>query len=163
MSADFADLYDEHVWDVYGYLAYRVADRAEAEDLTQLTFERALRAWRTYDPRRASPRTWLMAIARNLAIDHFRRVRPEPVGDGLDEVATPEPDPDLGLSPELAAAVAALGPREREVLALRFGGDLTGPEIAQALELSLANVQQIVSRALGKLRAGLQRSAIAPS
>ena len=163
MYADFAELYDEHVWDVYGYLAYRVADRAEAEDLTQLTFERALRAWRRYDPRRASPRTWLLAIARNLVIDHFRRRRPEPVGDRLDPGTTPGPEADLGISPELATALASLGALEREVLALRFGGDLNGPEIAEQFDLSLANVQQIVSRALRKLRAELEGSALAPS
>ncbi len=42
---DFAGLYDEQVYSVYGFLAYRVRTREEAEDLTQLTFERAVRAW----------------------------------------------------------------------------------------------------------------------
>jgi RNA polymerase sigma factor (sigma-70 family) len=55
-------------------------------------------------------------------------------------------------SAELADALAELTEREREVLALRFGGDLTGAEIAHVLGLSLANVQQITSRALRKLR-----------
>ena len=53
-QADFARVYDDHVWRVYGFLAYRVRDRAVAEDLTQSTFERALRAWSRFDPRRAS-------------------------------------------------------------------------------------------------------------
>jgi DNA-directed RNA polymerase specialized sigma24 family protein len=50
-SPDFAELYDEHVYAVYGFVAYRVRSREEAEDLTQLTFERAVRAWSRYDPR----------------------------------------------------------------------------------------------------------------
>ena len=41
-QADFARVYDEHVWRVYGFLAYRLRDRDVAEDLTQATFERAL-------------------------------------------------------------------------------------------------------------------------
>ena len=73
MQTDFGDVYKEHVWQVYGYLAYRVSSRAEAEDLTQATFERALRAWNRYDARRASVRTWLLTIARNLLIDQRRK------------------------------------------------------------------------------------------
>jgi RNA polymerase sigma factor (sigma-70 family) len=55
-------------------------------------------------------------------------------------------------SAELTDALAELTEREREVLALRFGGDLTAAEIAPILGLTLANVQQITSRALRKLR-----------
>jgi RNA polymerase sigma-70 factor (ECF subfamily) len=158
----FERLYDDHVWDVYGFLAYRVASRADAEDLTQLTFERALRAWQRFDPERAQARTWLLAIARNLLIDHYRRdrsARSEPLGEGgvaeeaLPPVAPPEPS---GLDPELAEALGSLAQRDREVVALRFGGDLTGPEIAELLDLSVANVQQILSRSLRRMRAALE-------
>ena len=72
---EIAELYEEHVWGVYGFFGYRVGSRADAEDLTQLTFERALRAWSRFDPDRASARTWLMSIAANLLIDHYRRDR----------------------------------------------------------------------------------------
>src|SRR5437588_6289029 len=76
-GGNFARVYDEHVWRVYGFLAYRLRDRDAAEDLTQATFERALRAWSRFDSRRGSERTWLLAIARNLLIDDQRRHRPE--------------------------------------------------------------------------------------
>lgn len=59
-------------------------------------------------------------------------------------------------SPELAEALNQLSDKERDVLALRFGGDLNGPEIAQLLGLELANVQQITSRSLRKLRGRLE-------
>lgn len=158
---DFAEVYDEHIWDVYGYVAYRLSSREEAEDVTQMAFERALKAWKRYDPSRASAKTWLISIAHNLLIDHYRAAkRPtEQLDDELAErhgVHVAGPEQDLGLSPELAAALATLGQRDREVIALRFGGDLTGPEIADLLGLSLANVQQIVSRSLRKLRAELE-------
>ena len=78
---DFLTAYENHVWPVYGYLAYRTTTREEAEDLTQLTFERALKAWARFDPTRASARTWLLTIARNALIDEHRRSRPEPVAD----------------------------------------------------------------------------------
>ena len=62
-DSDFARVYDEHLWHVYGFLAYRVRDRNMVEDLTQSTFERALRAWPRFDPAKASERTWLLVIA----------------------------------------------------------------------------------------------------
>lgn len=160
MRRDFGRVYDDEVWHVYGFFAYRVRCLADAEDLTQQTFERALRAWRRFDPERASARVWLLSIARNLLVDHYRadrsaRQRP------LDEVEEHElgsepPQPDLGIEPDLAEALAKLSQRDREIIALRFGGELSGPEIAEMTGLALANVQQILSRSLRKLRATLE-------
>src|SRR5947209_2450035 len=117
-SADFARVYDEHVWRVYGFLAYRLRNRDVAEDLTQATFERALRAWSRFDPRRASESTWLLAIARNLLIDYYRRDRSklsEPIEEHLAPV-TPGPEERLTASPELASALERLSERDREIL-----------------------------------------------
>jgi RNA polymerase sigma factor (sigma-70 family) len=164
-TSSFAGVYDEHVRHIYGYFAYRLRTRDDAEDLTQLTFERALMAWDRFDPRRAAVATWLFAIARNLLVDYYRRDRSrheEAIGDGEAGeavLAYQEPEePGLGISPDLAAGLEQLGQRECEVLALRFGGDLTGPEIAQLMGLTLSNVQQILSRSLRRLRAELNRS-----
>jgi RNA polymerase sigma factor (sigma-70 family) len=157
-QSDFARVYEEHVWRVYGFLAYRLRDRNTAEDLTQMTFERALRAWARFDPRRASESTWLLAIARNLLIDHHRRDRSGQMEE-IDErtlPTVPGPEERTSTSPELTQALLELSDRDREVVALRFGGDLTGPEIASLLDLSLANVQQILSRSLQKLRVLLE-------
>ena len=151
------------MWDVYGFFAYRLGSREDVEDLTQLTFERALRAWRSYDERRAPLRVWLLAIARNLLIDHLRRdtARERPSSDDqtFEQRIGLEPSPEetgLGLSPDLERAIEALSVREREVLALRFGGDLSGSEIAELTGLSLANVHQISSRALRSLKDSLE-------
>jgi RNA polymerase sigma factor (sigma-70 family) len=160
----FADAYDENVWHVYGFFGYRLRSREETEDLTQLTFERALRAWKRFDPERASARTWLLAIARNVLIDHYRRDRsdrhdPVPVEEHEDLRACDGPErASLGVSSELAAALELLSDRDREVLALRFGGDLTGPEIAEMTGLTVANVQQILSRSLRRMRDELERA-----
>lgn len=154
-ALDIAQAYDEHVWQIYAYFAYRVGQRSDAEDLTQATFERAMRAAHRYDPGRAAPLTWLMTIAHNLLIDHYRQDRSK-----LHEQPTEddplwgksESRPDLGLAPELVDGLAQLTARDREVIGLRFGADLTGPEIAELTGLSLANVQQILSRSLRRLR-----------
>lgn len=160
MSEGFSEAYDEHVWDVYGFFAYRVRNRADAEDLTQRTFERALKAWSRFDPERAPLGAWLISIARNLLVDHYRADRTasqQPLdATGEEALGSEAPQPDLGIDPELAAALAQLSPRDREVVALRFGADLTGPEIAELTDLSLANVQQILSRSLRRLRDTLE-------
>lgn len=160
MSGDFAEAYDVHVDTVYGFFAYRVRSRDDAEDLTQRTFERALGAWQRFEPERAPVGVWLLAIARNLLVDHYRADR-SPLQQPLDEVDEGQlgselAAPDLGIDPELAGALATLSPRDREIVALRFGGELSGPEIAELTGLALANVQQILSRSLRRLRVALE-------
>ena len=158
---DYSEAFEQHVWEVHGFFAYRLGSRVDAEDLTQATFERAFKAWARFDPDRASVRTWLMAIAHNLLIDHYRYrgTRKEvPLPDGVDGVAADEQF-SLGLDPALARALEELGERDREIIALRFGGDLSGPEIAALTGLTLANVQQILSRSLRKMRAALENDA----
>jgi RNA polymerase sigma-70 factor (ECF subfamily) len=154
---EFEQAYDDNLARVYGFFAYRVGSRDDAEDLTQQTFERALRAWDRFDPHRAAVGTWLLAIARNLLIDHYRARAPESALVALDDVplsALPVANGagPLGLEPELADALNSLAQRDREIVALRYGADLTGPEIVELTGLTLANVQQIISRSLRRLR-----------
>jgi RNA polymerase sigma-70 factor (ECF subfamily) len=154
----FSEAFEDHMSDVYAFFAYRLGVRADAEDLTQATFERAYRAWGRYDASRASVRTWLLAIARNLLIDHRRsaRVRFERPLDADSGFAAADDPVDIGIEAPLADALAELTAREREILALRFGADLSGPEIAAVTNLTLVNVQQIMSRSLRRLRAALE-------
>jgi len=160
----FEHVFDENVERVFGFFGYRVGSRLDAEDLTQQTFERALRAWGRFDPARGSAQTWLLTIARNLLIDHYRQDRSaseRSLDDHPDrEVAlgtAPSPEEAIGLDPQLEAALLGLDDRSRELLALRFGGELNGPQIAELTGQSLANVQQILSRALRRLRAELEQ------
>src|SRR5919206_934501 len=124
-APSFASVAERHLDDVYRYLLVFTRDAALAEDLTGETFERALRAWRRFDPRRASARTWLCALARNVALDWFRaeqrRHRRERAAAERVEVV---PAPELGLSPALECALARLSAADREVLALRIVLDL---------------------------------------
>ena len=152
-------VYRAHVRAVYAFLAYSV-DADAAEDLTSLTFERVIRAWETYDPLRAGERTWILSIARNALMDHFRRERLRSFVSTdehpalLDSLVATEDAVTERLGLEgLKAWLAELGDREREVLALRYGGDLQAAEIAEATGLTVANVHQIASRALRRLRA----------
>ena len=77
----------------------------------------------------------------------------------MDQLGSETPELDLGIDPALAEALGTLSQRDREIVALRFGGDLTGAEIADLTGLTLANVQQILSRSLRRLRAALEAPA----
>ena len=148
----FAAAVDRHLDDVHGYLVYLTGDRSAAEDLTAETFERALRLWSRFDPRRGSVRTWLCQIARTTALDWFRaeerrRRREERVAvpDRLEEGFAE------GLSPELEAALRELSAGEREVIALRVLLELDNEEAARVLGVSPTAVSTRLSRALKKL------------
>src|SRR3954465_8043933 len=121
----FADAAETHLDDVFGYLAWFTGDRFVAEDLTGETFERALRLWQRFDPRRGSERTWLCQVARTVALDHFRSERRRTRREAL--AAVPEHFEEAfpeGLSPDLQAALGVLTAGEREVVALRVVLDL---------------------------------------
>jgi len=76
-AVDWDAVYCEELPRVFNFFLYRAFDRATAEDLTSTTFEKAWRARGRYRKDRAAVSTWLLAIARNVAIDHLRRKRPE--------------------------------------------------------------------------------------
>ena len=154
-ATSFAAVAEELLDDVYGYLLYMTKNWAIAEDLTSETFETALRRWRRFDPRRGTPRAWLLAIARSTALDWFRadkrrRQREERAGvDALHEER--KPAFGEGLSAELQDALRTLSAGEREVIALRIVLDLEGEEVARLLGITPTAVSTRLHRALGKL------------
>ena len=149
----FAAVAEQQLDAVYRYLVFLTGDRTVAEDLTGETFEKALRSWRRFDPRRGAPRTWLCAIARSLALDHFRaeqrRRRREETYARREEPA--QPVFAEGYSAELEEALGALSPGEREVIALRVLLDLDGPAAARVLGISETACSTRLSRALKRL------------
>ena len=150
---DFERLYEAEAQGLFGFLAYRTGDRALAEDLLADTFERALRSRKRYDRRRGPAKAWLYAIALNLLRDHARREAAasralERTGPGAASV-DPAPVEDRDA---VQRALRVLSPEEREAIALRFGAELTVPEMAEALGEPLTTVEGRVYRALRKLR-----------
>jgi RNA polymerase sigma-70 factor (ECF subfamily) len=159
MASDFERLWDAHALPLLSFLTYRTGDRVLAEDLLGDTFERAFRARRRYDRRKASEKTWLYTIALNLLRDQQRRGTAEQravlrvgadAGDSVDA-----PDVLVEGRDEIQRGLARLSAEEREAIALRFGADLTVPEIAKVLGQPLTTVEGRVYRALRKLRAEL--------
>lgn len=150
----FARAAEDHLEDVLAYLVYLTRDRSLAEDLAGDAFERALRLWSRYDPRKGSVKTWLCQVARTTALDHFRaekrRLRRETAYAASEPRAAAEP-PAEGLSPDLERALAKLTPAEREVIALRVLLELDGPAAARVLGISPTACSTRLSRALHRL------------
>ena len=156
----FADAAESHLDDVYGYLSWFTSDRSAAEELTAETFERALRLWHRFDPKRGSARTWLCQVARTVALDHFRsekrRTRREQLAASADRF---EQGFAEGLSPDLERALRALSAGEREVVALRVLLDFDAVSAARMLGISTTNCTTRLNRALKKLEEALHVAA----
>jgi RNA polymerase sigma-70 factor, ECF subfamily len=140
---------------VYSYVAYRVGDGAHAEDITSEVFERALRYRKRYDERRGSPISWLIGIARRVIVDHVTSEHAH--SSEIPELSVVHAFEDqIATRLELRAAVRELPERDRELIALRFGADLTGTQIARILGLRTNTVEVALHRALAALRRALE-------
>jgi len=136
----FAELYRRHAPAVFWYLLTYSASESDAADLTQQVFLRALEALPRYQQRTVVVRPWLLRIARNAAIDAHRRRRYRSTWRHVEVVLLPDhgPGPEaLAIQREEAGRVSVLlgqlSDEKRELLALRFAGDLTIAEIAEVV------------------------------
>lgn len=155
-AIDWNTLYADQLPRVYNYFRYRLGDGLDAQDLTATTFEKAWRGRNRYQQNRGAFSTWLFTIARNVAIDHYRRQHPalsleivEPPSD------VPGPDERMQCDEEMArlgALLAQLPGRERELVALKYGAGLTNRSIAGLTGLSESNVGTILHRVVCHLR-----------
>jgi RNA polymerase sigma-70 factor (ECF subfamily) len=158
-EADWDALYADQLPRVYNYFRYRVGSGPVAEDLTSLTFEKAWVARHRYRRDMASFATWLMAIARNVATDHYRRRREHAPLEAAAHVAAEHEDPAAQTEQreafgKLSRLLAELPERDRELVSLKYGAGLTNRAIAKQVQLSETNVGSILHRAVQKLRAG---------
>jgi RNA polymerase sigma factor (sigma-70 family) len=133
---------------LYAYVAYRIGPGPEAEDVTGDVLERALRYRASYDPRRGTPIAWLVGIAQRVLVAPQRPaalpLRDAVAGDRFEEAVHGRVT--------MAAAVAALPPRDRELIALRYGADLPDGQIAEVLSMSPGAIRVAAHRALARLR-----------
>jgi RNA polymerase sigma factor (sigma-70 family) len=156
---EFERLYAAEAARLFSFLAYRTGDRSLAEDLVADAFERALRSRKRFDRRRGSEKTWLYAIALNLLRDHARRT--SAAARALERQGAPEDAGEAAIAgvehrDQVQRALVNLSAEEREAIALRFGAELTVPEMAEVLGEPLTTVEGRVYRALRKLRERLE-------
>lgn len=171
LPEDFARWYRENRAVVYRYVRFRVATRDVAEDVTSEVFLKALRALDRFDDSLASPRTWLLRIARNAVTDHLRSLRRRgSLHVSLDRVPdlvadVPSAD-DRVLRQEriqtLLNCAGSLREMDQEILSLRYGAGLDNGEIAEALGISNNAVAVRLHRALKRLKAAVAESRTSP-
>ncbi len=147
---------------VYAYVAYRVGDGPDAEDVTSAAIERAVRYRDRFDPRRGDPAAWLIGIARNCIAEHYG-AQPVYVESVPEEVAPGELAADSAARLDLRRAVGQLDDRDRELIALRYGADLTARQIGDLLGLKTNTVEVALHRALQTLRGVLDDPEQAPT
>jgi len=157
-AVDWDAVYWETLPRVYNFFRYRVGEDQLAEDLTATTFVKAWRARDRYADDLAAFSTWLFSIAQNVAVDHYRRRKPElsldsdrlpalTVEHSLEDLIEQRAD-----SARLTALLNRLTPRERELIAIKYGTELTNRAIASVTGLSESNVGTTLHRTIQKLR-----------
>jgi RNA polymerase sigma factor (sigma-70 family) len=135
---------------VYAYAAYRLGDGPDAEDITSETFERALRYRKSYDPKKGEPVAWLLGIAKRCIDGGWSKT--EYATEDVDSVDTTDVEEETIRRLTVSRAVAELDERDRELIALRYGADLTARQIAELLGVRTNAIEVALHRALGRLR-----------
>jgi RNA polymerase sigma-70 factor, ECF subfamily len=148
---DFVAVYDRSVRDVYSYLYSRLRDRALAEDLTQDVFLAGARRAATGV---SVELPWLIAVARNKLVDHWRAASRRERRLRLIRTEPDDRDTELGMLDHTHAAevLTALNPTYRAALVLRHVDDLPVPQVAEQLGRTVAATEQILSRARAAFR-----------
>lgn len=157
----FERLFDDHARQLHAYLVRRLG-RDHAEDVVADTFEAVLRQWHRYDPDRGSARAWLFGIATNLARRHLRheqrtlvataRLAADRDGGHTHETGAVErADAQLRVR-QLAGALAALSPGDRDVLLLTAWAQLDTTEVAEALDIPVGTVRSRLHRVRRRVR-----------
>jgi RNA polymerase sigma-70 factor (ECF subfamily) len=155
----FAELYEANFGRVYAFVAGRVFNRAEAQDVTSEVFHKALANLRSFEWRGAPFASWLFRIAANAIADHSGHAeREREMAKPDDPIDTADP-PDLERIEQrarLSKLVNSLSANQRRVVTLRFIEERSIREIAQEMGKSEGAVKQLQFRALENLRAWLE-------
>ena len=160
-AQELCELYTDRV---FRFAAMVGRNSQEAEDLAQDALERAIRGLHTYDPRRGELERWLFRIVVNAARDAGRVARRRQlVWERLVALRPSEGAESMDIADSLAdetilAAVRSLKPRDRALVALRFGADLDYATVGAHMGLSAAAAQVATGRALAQLRQVMERA-----
>lgn len=156
-EAELACLYGEYYDKISRYAAVHIGNRTDAEDIAGDVFLKALESLGSYEHRGIPMQAWLFKIAHNLVVDYLRKMSKRKTVD-IDNVTVRSND-----SPEVIAeekievervkiAMEQLTREQREVLSLRFFGELTSKETASIMGKSDGAVREMQRAATSKLR-----------
>jgi RNA polymerase sigma-70 factor (ECF subfamily) len=162
-------LYERFAPRIFAHALKIVADRAEAEEITQELFLRVWQRATLYDPARGSAIAWLLGVTHNVAVNYTRRRWARGSAQRLDDetaAARERADPDADVEAEawamiqrreLLAALATLSPAQRAAIVHAFYGGLSHREVAERLGLPLGTVKSRILHGLRRLREHLER------
>jgi RNA polymerase sigma-70 factor (ECF subfamily) len=150
---------------IYRFIVARTHSQADAEDLTQLVFLKALEALPRYEARGIPFGGWLFRLARNAVIDHARTRREHADLDAVLERPGTEPEPESGIlareeTEATGQALAALTDEQREAIELRFFAGLSAREAAAVMGKQEGTVRGLQFRAIAALRRQLGLDAV---
>ena len=154
---DFAEVYEQEYSYVYNYIYMQVMHRENTEDLVSDIFMRAMSHYDSFDPSKASVRTWLCTIARNCLIDYFRKNGRRKT-ENLDDVVEPSAVDEYSIlknpiNQEVYRLLEKLSDDERELLSMIYVQELKNPQIGEILGINAKAVSERHRRLLAKLRA----------
>jgi len=159
----FADLYEANFERVYAFVARRVGERADAEDITAEVFHQALANLHNFEWRGVPFSAWLFRIASNAIADRWQRAARES-GSPPSALADDPPDPSASVDPEaiekcarLFRLVAELPADQRSVIEMRFTAGKSIAEIARELGRTDGAVKQLQFRAVRSLRTRFEK------
>jgi len=153
----FAQLYEEHFDKIYRYVALRIGDRAEAEDITQQVFLKALRSISSFRWKGTPFSAWLFRIAHNQMVDHLRKKTKQATVPIDESAISSSNDPQLLIEQklnieQLISATKRLTEAQREVISLRFAGELPITQVAKIMGKSEGAVKALQHSAIVALR-----------
>lgn len=165
-TKSFEEYYQTYYQQVYLYTVKKISDPFEAENLTMEAFYRCLKNFDSFDPDKASFKTWIFTVVGNLIKNHYRDTKSF---DDIDNVVisvsdttarTDRADAVRSLRDALADAMQELSEVQQQIVVYRFYKDKNATEIAEILGLHPNNVRVHLSRALTKLRAYFEENNI---
>jgi len=148
---DIEAIFDTYYDRVYSFTLFRVRNVHDTEDITSDVFLKAAQNLERYDEKKASLPTWLLTITMNTIRDFYRTKR-DSLPLEFAENAAGSNDITGGIlaneqARDLYDALGQLDERQRNVVLLRYYGDMSNRQIAEILKLSVSNVETILSRA----------------
>jgi RNA polymerase sigma-70 factor (ECF subfamily) len=153
----FAQLYEEYFDKIYRYVALKIGDRMEAEDITQQVFLNAIRAISSFKLKGIPFSAWLFRIAHNQVVDYLRKKTRRSVSS-IDKVSlSADDDPEKMLERKLDverlnSATRKLTPAQQEVISLRFAGEMSIAEVAKVMRKSEGAIKALQHSAVVALR-----------
>lgn len=153
---DWEEVYVSFLPRIFHFFCFRVGVPDKAEELTSATFEKAWSNRINYRQERGDIKAWIFGIARKVAADYFRQPRNEVALDNILDIADPiNIEEEVQKQMEFRRLIlicSHLSDREKELIALKYGAELTNREISRMLGMSESNVGTILYRVVGKIR-----------